>query len=135
MSELELSDRRFERDPARHPSAADLLGRLADIARRRGMLLQTCCEQKLTAESGARPGGCIDAGWVSAAVGHRITAARDGGQRPDCLCVRSVDIGATDTCVHHCRYCYATAGAGRAEKAFACHDPQGESLQGAQHVY
>lgn len=32
---------------------------------------------------------------------------RDRGQRPDCGCIPSKDIGAYDTCPHFCVYCYA----------------------------
>ena len=37
---------------------------------------------------------------------HRL---KDKGQRKECGCIVSKDIGACDTCPHLCRYCYATS--------------------------
>ncbi len=67
------------------------------------------------------------------AAGRRIVA-RPKGNRPDCLCHQSRDIGAYDTCPHGCVYCYAVQNREAARRRYAAHDPEGEFLFGPRHA-
>ncbi|MBM4147848.1 MAG: DUF1848 domain-containing protein [Lentisphaerae bacterium] len=116
-------------DPASHPAAPELLRTMAASARKHGMALQTCCEPGDFTASGSRPGACVDAAWLSAALGRPVAGGRDQGQRPACLCSLSVDIGAPDTCLHDCAYCYATSSRKAAINAFSARDPASPSLR------
>lgn len=91
--------------------------------------LATCAEGLDLSALGIRKNRCIDAALirrlcpqdelVQAGLAPRrqlsllpgLAAApsvpRDRGQRPDCGCMPSKDIGAYDTCPHFCVYCYA----------------------------
>ncbi len=84
---------------------ADLIADLRAIAAERGIALSLCTQPALAA---APPARCIDAGRLADIAGRPITAATKGN-RPGCLCAQSRDIGAYDSCVHGCRYCYAVA--------------------------
>ncbi len=48
----------------------------------------------------------------------RKRALKDPGQRGRCGCVVSKDIGRYSTCIHGCRYCYATSSASLAERNY-----------------
>src|SRR5262245_23264190 len=92
----------------RVPSAeeqAALIATLRDEAAQRGIALSLCTQPQLAA---APPARCIDAQRLGNVVGRPIAAATKGN-RPGCLCAESRDIGAYDSCVHGCRYCYAVS--------------------------
>ena len=57
-----------------------------------------------------------------------VTHAKDKSQRAPCGCVQSKDIGAYDSCLHGCVYCYATRSHVDVAGRYARHDPEAEAL-------
>lgn len=107
-----------------------LAAALARIAATHGLTLETCCERIDLSDLGISHGACLDAGRAARILGRPVSATRDTGQRSGCGCVRSVDIGAYDTCPGGCAYCYATHAAARARARYAAHDPAAPALTG-----
>lgn len=105
-----------------------LLTDLRDMAASRGMVLRTCCQPEDFETAGIAPGRCIDPDWIAGHIGRPLPRAKDPHQRPRCGCAPSRDIGAYDTCLFGCAYCYATSSFDRARRAFARHDPDAPSL-------
>ena len=90
------------------PEQAALIADLRAIAAERAIALSLCTQPELAAATHAPGARCIDAARLADVAGRPIVAATKGN-RPGCLCAESRDIGAYDSCVHGCRYCYAVA--------------------------
>ena len=95
---------------------------LFSIAQKHGIILCACCELAELAQTGVQPISCVDAALFG------ITAPRDRNQRKGCNCVVSVDIGAYNTCMNGCVYCYANHNKSLVRNNFENHDPNGELL-------
>lgn len=79
------------------------------IASQYGFELFTCAEKIDLSRFGIGHSSCIDKRLIEEITGCRINAKKDGGQRPACGCIESIDIGAYNTCGCGCKYCYATS--------------------------
>jgi DNA repair photolyase len=82
----------------------------AGICMAAGLKLETCAEEVDLSDFGIGHGKCIDADRISMITGKPLDAKKDKYQRKLCGCAASVDIGAYDTCLHCCLYCYANRG-------------------------
>ncbi len=71
------------------------------------MEIQSCAEEIVLSSSGVMPGACIDSAYINKIFKLEIPFKKDPGQRKKCLCSRSIDIGAYNTCGYRCPYCYA----------------------------
>jgi hypothetical protein len=104
-----------------------LVAALAAIARKNGLQLTVCSQAAFAAVDGARPARCVDAARLARVAGRPIWA-RVKGNRPDCECHQSRDIGDYDTCPHGCVYCYSVQTQALARSRYHAHDPGGEFL-------
>lgn len=114
-------------DAAKRALAAEL----ALVASAHGMRLSVCAQAAYIVP-GSHGAACIDARRledVAAGWGRpRIITAKTKGNRPDCLCHESRDIGEYDSCPHGCAYCYAVGSRTVAKRRHAEHDPASEFL-------
>jgi len=87
----------------------EIAGKLAQIAKRFGIVMQSCCGDELTLLDNVEKAHCIDGRLLSELAGEPCDVGRDTGQRDACGCSKSVDIGSYDKqpCLHGCFYCYA----------------------------
>ncbi|WP_245644295.1 DUF1848 domain-containing protein [Magnetospirillum moscoviense] len=108
-----------------------LAAALAALAAERGLTLSVCSQSAYNV-AGTRPAACIDARRledVAAGWGRpRTIKARVKGNRPDCACHESRDIGQYDTCPHGCCYCYAVGSRALAKRRYHAHVSDGECL-------
>ena len=87
----------------------EFVSQLVEIADKYGVTIYTCTSPIIEGVPGVRKGHCIDGAYLEALFGKRASHAKDAGQRKECGCTRSRDIGAYSgqSCGHGCLYCYA----------------------------
>jgi len=107
-----------------------ILKKLAAVAGEHGLALDTCAEETDFSDCGAACAHCIDARRIERISGRPCLAAKDKSQRPRCGCAASVDIGAYNSCVSGCRYCYANHSPETAARNRSRHDPRSPLLLG-----
>lgn len=103
-----------------------LAEKLVAVAGRNGMKLAVCSQRRFVVE-GAGEARCVDAVRLGDVAGAPVRAPVKGN-REDCRCHRSRDIGEYDTCPHGCVYCYAVNDHRLARDRHRAHDPEGEFL-------
>lgn len=120
--------------PDRREMLLDFARDIAQIAATYDMEVRTCAERVDLSETGIRPGACVDGELISRLLGQPAYAGRrfpkDRGQRPECLCVQSRDMGAYNTCSHACVYCYANYSPVSIRRNLARHSPDSPFMIG-----
>ncbi|MCD4784277.1 MAG: DUF1848 domain-containing protein [Candidatus Eremiobacteraeota bacterium] len=104
----------------------DLMNHMKETADSYGIEITSCCED--LARVGIKSGGCIDDGLMNDLFGPGIKGRKDRSQRKNCRCIESTDIGAYNTCIYGCKYCYAVRDFEKAKIRFNNHDETAESL-------
>lgn len=87
----------------------EFVSQLVEIADKYGVTIYTCTSPIIEGVPGVRKGHCIDGAYLEELFGKRASHVKDAGQRTECGCTRSRDIGAYSgqSCGHGCLYCYA----------------------------
>jgi len=103
---------------------------MARVASEHGMLIQSCAEDIDLSAVGVPHGKCVDDERLKALFNVTPRPSKDPGQRAACGCVKSVDIGMYNTCLHGCSYCYATFDHEKTLAQRQRHDPRSPFLVG-----
>ena len=101
----------------------------SEIAHECGLEIATCCEAIDLEKYGIKHNKCIDDDLIYRLSGVRVPYKRDG-QREACGCVKCFDIGAYNTCLHRCKYCYANYSLRVVEENVKMHNPESSLLIG-----
>lgn len=100
------------------------------IAAKRGFLLQTCGPEEDYARYGIHTSGCVTLEMLGRANGLTFRNLKHKGFRKGCHCMESRDIGALNSCLNGCKYCYANKNAQLPRENYALHDPDSPLLIG-----
>lgn len=116
------------------PLSEDDKNRLAEIlggiAKKYGIHIQTCGTNGDYSRFGIHSSGCATLAILGAANGCEFKELKHKGLRAGCHCIESRDIGAYDTCLNGCKYCYANKSPQKARDNFKLHNPVSPLLLG-----
>lgn len=101
----------------------------SNSAKKYGMTVQTCFEDRNLSEYGFKVGECIshELAYKLAGKKYKNWTAR---KKQKCNCVQLVDIGAYNSCKHFCKYCYANFDERQVNNNFRNHNPNSSLLIG-----
>lgn len=99
----------------------------AKVAGEYGMTVSYCCAKRDLSRFGVQPRGCFDREMMRSLDIPYETM--DVPLREGCRCVKSIDIGEYDTCMHECVYCYANRVDG-GRRVSRMYSPDSEMLWG-----
>ena len=85
----------------------EIAGKLAEVASKYDLAIESCAEQFDLQAVGVRHGSCIDKKLIERLIGCKLTVGKDKNQREECGCFESVEVGTYNTCRNGCKYCYA----------------------------
>lgn len=101
----------------------------SNSAKKYAMSVQTCFEFRDLTEYGFIKGECLSKEFAYILTGKKF---REQNIRKGklCHCVQMVDIGAYNTCMHLCKYCYANFDEGKVRDNLKNHDDNSSLLIG-----
>ena len=103
---------------------------LGAAAAKLGMVIQTCGTNGDYTRYGIHASGCITLSILGKANHMEFRNLKHKGMREGCHCMESRDIGAYDTCLNGCKYCYANKNPRKAFENYEYHDPASPLLLG-----
>lgn len=130
-----ISKKNRDRLQLKRIDTADMehLGReIAQVGRKLDLTVETCAEKIDLSGYGIHPAKCVDDDLIKKITGKDMTLSKDPSQRKLCRCVQSIDIGTDETCLHGCRYCYATKSHAAARRNSRLHDQNSSGLIGKE---
>lgn len=105
----------------------------AKIAEKYNIPIETCAEGIELKEYGINHAKCIDGDLIEKIIGCKLNEKdkdKKDGNREHCGCMKCIDIGEYDTCIHNCLYCYANVNKKVAFNNFNSHNPNSKILTG-----
>lgn len=103
---------------------------IGNIAAKHGITLQTCGTNGDYTKYGIHSSGCMTLEILGQANGLAFKNLKHRGSREGCHCIETRDIGAYDTCMNGCKYCYANTNPHQAFENYKLHDPKSPMILG-----
>ena len=108
----------------------ELTKTFVEIAAEHDMIIKPCGEDPQLASAGADCSGCMTQQTFEQAVRQNLILPPNPGNRKECACYITNDIGQYNTCGHLCRYCYANADKETVRRNMRLHDSSSPLLIG-----
>lgn len=107
-----------------------ILEGFGETSKKYNLKIQTCADSEDYSKYGICTSGCITADILSGSLGVKFKKLPHNGNRKNCRCMPSRDIGAYNTCLNGCKYCYANSDPAVAFKNFPKHNPNSPIMLG-----
>lgn len=105
-----------------------LLHSLQKIANNFNIKLSLCADENKIENIEASC--CIDTMLINQLTGKILNNKKDPSQRINCNCTESIDIGAYNSCMHNCLYCYANYDTAKVKETITFHKSKSPLLIG-----
>ncbi len=116
--------------PITEDEIAELSAFIGKTVKEYGIRAIACCEKDDLTKYGIVQSSCIDRECIEKIIGYPLDVNADKNQRTGCGCVESIDIGAYNTCLNGCVYCYANNSQATTARRHASHDSESALLVG-----
>ena len=100
------------------------------IAKKHNMIIQTCATDENYEQYGILTSGCLTADILGRANNVKFKKLKHSGNRKNCNCMESRNIGDYDTCPNGCKYCYANQNPQIAKLNYEKHNPNSPLILG-----
>ena len=100
------------------------------IGNKNNITIHACCEKEYLKDYGLDITGCMSQEIVEKAIKNKLNTPKNNSKRVQCNCLMGNDIGAYNTCMHLCKYCYANANQGLVKENIKKHNPNSPFLIG-----
>ena len=107
-----------------------ILENIGKIAKKYKLFIQTCGTDENYEKYGIHLSGCTTTEILEKANHVKYKEVKAKGMRKGCHCIPSRDIGAYDTCLNGCKYCYANTRPELAKENIKLHDKNSSILSG-----
>ena len=102
----------------------------AVIAKKYNMIIQTCATETNYEDFGILHSGCLTSEILGQANNIKFKSIKHSGNRKNCQCIESRNIGDYDTCPNGCKYCYANQNPEIAKINYQKHNPNFDLILG-----
>ena len=116
--------------PLTQADQQQLAERFGAAAAKYRMPIQTCGTNGDFTRFGIQSSGCATLSILGNANDCEFKNLKHKGLREGCHCIESRDIGAYDTCLNGCKYCYANKSPQKARENYRYHNPDSPILLG-----
>lgn len=108
----------------------EILKGLGEISKKYNLYTQTCGTDENNEKYGIHVSGCTTPEILEKANNVKYKTVKAKPMRKGCHCIPSRDIGAYDTCLNGCKYCYANRRPDLAKENIKIHDKNSPLLLG-----
>ena len=108
----------------------EILLNIGKTSKKYNLYVQTCGTDSNYEEFGIHKSGCTTPEILEIANNVKYKNIKGKGMRKECHCLQSRDIGAYDTCINGCKYCYANKRPEFAVKNIKLHNKNSSILIG-----